>query len=216
MIIKVVLVDDHSIVREALKQTISNEKDIRILGEARNGQEAIQLVQNCRPHVVILDFILPDMTGLDVTKKLMQWDPDLKILILTAAINDLVPFRLLEAGAHGFLTKDTSSEELIRAIRQLHSGQRMISPETASRLALTKVDYKAGAFDVLSEREYEVMMLVIAGRQVKEIASILKVDPKTVHSYRSRIFEKLNVKNDMALTLLAMRHGIVASTEVKN
>src|ERR1700723_3871949 len=101
MVIKVVLVDDHSIVREALKQTISNEKDIRILGEARNGQEAIQLVQNCRPHVVILDFILPDMTGLDVTKKLTQWDPDLKILILTAAINDLVPFRLLEAGGHG-------------------------------------------------------------------------------------------------------------------
>lgn len=216
MIIKVVLVDDHSIVREALKQTISNEKDIRILGEARNGQEGIQLVQNTRPHVVILDFILPDMTGLDVTKKLIQWDPDIKILILTAAINDLVPFRLLEAGAHGFLTKDTSSEELIHAIRQLHSGQRMISPEIASRLALTKVDYKSGAFEVLSEREYEVMMLVIAGRQVKEIASILKVDPKTIHSYRSRIFEKLNVKNDMALTLLAMRHGIVAASDVKN
>ncbi len=216
MIIKIVLIDDHSIVREALKHTISSEKDIRILGEAHNGQEGIQLVQNCHPHVVILDFVLPDMTGLEVTKKLLHWDPDLKILILTAAINDLVPFRLLEAGAFGFLTKDVTPEELIRAIRHLHAGQRMINPETASRLALTNVDYKSGAFDVLSEREYEVMLLVIGGRQVKEIANALQVDPKTVHSYRSRIFEKLNVKNDMALTLLAMRHGIIAPTEAKN
>jgi two-component system invasion response regulator UvrY len=213
MIIKVILIDDHSIVRDALKQTISAEKDIRILGEANSGQEGIKLVQNTRPHVVILDFMLPDMSGLDVTKKLLHWDPDLKILILTSAVNDLIPFRLLEAGAHGYITKEATAEELIRTIHSLHAGQRVISPEIASRLALTKVDYNAGAFTVLSEREYEVMMLVIGGHQVKEIAKILQVDPKTIHSYRSRIFEKLNVKNDMSLTLLAMRHGILAGEE---
>lgn len=215
--IRVILIDDHALVRQGIRHMLQDVKEIQIIGEGGSGIEAVQLVRELRPQVVILDFKLPDISGLEVTTRLIRIDPNLKILIVTSAINDLFPFRLLEAGAQGYLTKDSSKEELIRAIRLIMSGQRFISPEVASRLALAKIDVKIKAsFYQLSDREMEVMMMVIRGDFVKDIADRLFLSPKTVHSYRSRIFEKLQVENDVTLTLLAIREGLITLDEAGN
>ena len=212
--IKAILVEDHELVRAGIREMLEGAKGIQIVEEAATGNEGINLVRDLHPNVVVLDFRLPDITGLEVTSKMLRIDSELKILIVTSATNDLVPFRLLEAGAQGYLTKDATKDELIRSIKAVNAGQRIISPEIASRLALSKINFKTNAaFNSLSDREMEVMMMVIKGVLVKDIADKLYLSPKTVHSYRSRIFDKLNVKNDVALTLLALRHGIISIDE---
>lgn len=212
--IKTILIDDHELVRTGIREMLLDAKGIQIVGEGSTGIEGINLIRDLHPNVAVLDFRLPDITGLEVTSKMLRIDPDLKILIVTSATNDIVPFRLLDAGAQGYLTKDATKEELIRAIKAVNAGQRIISPEIASRLALSKINFKTNAaFNALSDRELEVMMMVIKGALVKDIAEKLYLSPKTVHSYRSRIFEKLNVKNDVALTLLALRHNIISLDE---
>lgn len=208
--IKVLLVDDHGLVRQGLNLMLRDTREVQVVGEAGSGAEAIQLVRELRPHTVILDFRLPDISGLEVTSRLLRIDPNLKIIMVSSAVNDLFPFRLLEAGAQGYLTKDVTKEELIRAIKAVNAGQRIISPEVASRLALAKIDVKKKSpFYTLSDREMEVMLMVVRGDLVRNIADRLFLSPKTVHSYRSRIFEKLNVENDVALVLLAIKEGIV-------
>lgn len=212
--ITVVLIDDHAIVRNGIRQMLQEVRGIEVLGEAGTGNEGIQLVRELRPLLVLLDFKLPDITGLEVTSRLLRVDPELKILVLTSAINDLFPFRILEAGAYGYLTKDCTKEELVRAIKAIHAGQHVISPEIASRLALAKIDDKSTTvFSELTDREMEVLMMVIRGVLVNDIANRLFLSPKTVHSYRSRIFEKLNVENDVSLTLLAIREGLITLEE---
>lgn len=215
--IKTLLIDDHAIVRSGMRQMLDDVKGIQVIGEARTGNEGIQLVRELHPNVVILDFKLPDITGLEVTTRLLRIDPNIKILVVSSAVNDLFPFRILEAGAQGYLTKDSSKDQLVQAIKNIHNGQRVISPEIANRLALAKVDMQAKtAFNDLTDREMEVLMMVIRGVPVQDIADRLFLSPKTVHSYRSRIFEKLNVENDVGLTLLAIREGLITLEEAGN
>jgi len=185
-------------------------KGITVVGDSGTGKEGIELVRRLSPDLVILDLKLPDQSGLEVTQKILRINPDIRILIVSSVVNDLSLFRLLEAGAQGYLTKETKAEELIQAIKSISAGQRVISPQLAKRLALAKVDYKKdNLFADISEREMEVMMMVIRGISVKEMAEKLSISHKTVHSYRSRIFEKLNVKSDLAVTLLAIHHGLI-------
>lgn len=211
--ITIILVDDHALVRQGLRYLFQNT-EIQIIGESGSGIEAIQLVRSLRPDVVLLDFRLPDISGLEVTTRLLRLEPDAKILILSSAIHDLFPFRLLEAGAQGYLTKDATKDELVQGIKKVYSGQHIISPEVASRLALAKIDLKKDSFfQSLSHREMEVMMMIIRGDLIKDISDRLFLSPKTVHSYRSRIFEKMGVENDVELTLLAIRKGIISMEE---
>jgi two-component system, NarL family, invasion response regulator UvrY len=213
--ITVILIDDHTIVRNGIRQMLEDVKGIQVIGEAGTGIEGVQLARELRPQIVVLDFKLPDITGLEVTNRLLRMDSHLKILIVSSAINDLFPFRILEAGAHGYLIKDATKEELVRAIKAVSMGQRVISPSIASRLALAKIDEmkSTSTFKELSDREMEVLMMVIRGAVVNEIASRLFLSPKTVHSYRSRLFEKLKVENNVALTLLAIREGLITLDE---
>ena len=208
--IKVVLVDDHALVRSGIREMLHNTKGISVIGDAGTGREGIELVRRLTPELVILDVKLPDQNGLEVTQKLVRINPDIKILVVSSIINDLFIFRLLEAGASGYLTKDTKQEELVQAIQSIYNGIRVISPQLAKRLALAKTDFKkSNLFAEISEREMEVMMMVIRGVSVKDMADKLNISHKTVHSYRSRIFEKLNVKTDLAVTLLAIHHGLI-------
>ena len=213
--ITVILIDDHTIVRSGIRQMLEDVKGIQVIGEAGTGNEGVQLVRELHPQIVVLDFKLPDITGLEVTNRLLRMDPHLKILVVSSAINDLFPFRILEAGAHGYLIKDASKEELVRAVKAVSSGQRVISPSIASRLALAKIDERksSSTFNELSDREMEVLMMVIRGAMVNEIASRLFLSPKTIQSYRSRLFEKLKVENNVALTLLAIREGLITIDE---
>lgn len=208
--IRIIIIDDHVLVRAGMREMLQEVKGISVVGDAGTGSEGIELVRRFDPDLVILDLKLPDQPGLEVTQKILKIKPDIKILVVSSVVNDLFLFRLLEAGAQGYLTKDAKKEELIQAIKSVYTGQRVISQQLAKRLALAKADYKKdNIFADISEREMEVMMMLIRGVPVKEMAEKLNISHKTIHSYRSRIFEKLNVKTDLAVTLLAIHHGLI-------
>lgn len=214
--INVLLADDHHLVRTGIKKILNEVSGIKVIAEARSGEEAVKLSRKLNPQVVLMDVKMPGIGGFEATRKLLRMDPDIKVLILTTVNNDLYPARLLQIGAAGYITKGSSQEEMVQAIRAVHSGQRYISPEIASRLAFRHVtDKEDSPFDTLSERELQVMLMITKAMKVQDIADKLCLSPKTVNSYRYRIFEKLRVKNDVQLTLLAIRYGLVESEETK-
>lgn len=215
MMIRVLLVDDHVLIRTGIRRLLQDAKAIKIIGEASTGEEAIKLSRELRPHVVLLDFRLPDITGLEVMTRLLRIDSDLKILIFSSLDNALFPFRALDRGAYGYLNKDTSPKELLNAIKTVYAGKRVISSSMAARLALAKMGpHIPDAFQLLTNKEMEVAMMTIRGISVPEISERLHLSGKTVHTYRSHIFSKLNVNNDVALVLLAVREGLMAIEEV--
>ncbi|OGO91890.1 MAG: hypothetical protein A3F10_00750 [Coxiella sp. RIFCSPHIGHO2_12_FULL_42_15] len=214
--INVLIVDDHDLVRTGIRKILAEVSGIKVVGEASTGEEAVKLARKFNPHVVLMDVKMPGIGGFEATRKLLRMDPDLKVLVLTTVNNDLYPARLLQIGAAGYITKGSSMEEMVQAIRAVHSGQRYISPEIASQLAFRHVnDREESPFDTLSERELQVMLMITKGTKVQAIAEKLCLSPKTVNSYRYRIFEKLSVKNDVELTLLAIRYGLIESEDVK-
>jgi len=214
-VINVLLVDDHDLVRTGIKRILDDVSGVKVIAEARTGEEAIRLGRQLKPDVVLMDVKMPGIGGFEATRKLLRINPDIKVLIVTTCNNDVYPARLLQVGAAGYLTKGSSMNEMIQAIRAVHAGQRYISPEIASRLAFRHVsDDTESPFDSLSERELQVMLMITNGTKVQDIAEKLCLSPKTVNSYRYRIFEKLDVKNDVELTLLAIRHGLIAAEDV--
>lgn len=153
---------------------------------------------------------MPGIGGLETVRKIMQRTPKAKILILTMHLSDPFPAKLLEAGASGYLSKDSNADELITAIRAIHKGKRKLSPEIAERLAVQKALKKPGSpFDALSDREFQTMLEVVRGTQVKTIAEKLNLSPKTINALRYRMFAKLGISNDVELTHMALRYGIL-------
>lgn len=214
-VINVLLVDDHDLVRTGIKMMLSEVQGIRVSAEAASGEDAIRACRAAIPDVVLMDVKMPGIGGFEATRKLLRMYPDLKILIVTICNNDIYPARLIQAGASGYLTKGASMEEMVQAIRAVHSGQRYISPEIAARLALKHLnDDEESPFEQLSEREMQVMMLIIKAVRVQEIAEKLCLSPKTVNSYRYRIFEKLKIDSDVELTLLALKHGLIEQDDI--
>ena len=198
--INVLLVDDHDLVRAGIKRIIEDVSGVKVIAEARSGEEAVRLVRELKPHVVLMDVKMPGIGGFEATRKIIRLDPDVKVLIVTTCTNDVYPSKLLQVGAAGYLTKGSSMNEMIQAIRAVYAGQRYISPEIASKLAFKHVSD--------TERELQVMLMITKGTRVQDIADQLHLSSKTVNSYRYRIFEKLDVRNDVELTLLAIRHGL--------
>lgn len=209
--IRVLLIEDHEIVRQGLNVLLAKARGIEVIGEATTGQEGLKLLKDKRPNVVVLDFRLPDSDGLVLVQKLVRFDPDIKILILTAMVNEHLAQRLLAAGAHGFLTKTHSITELESALRRVHSGQRYLSPDMAQQLALQRVrpQQPRNPFDILSKREMQIVLLIAQGLKPKDIAKQLFISPKTVNAYRYRLYDKLKVNTDVALISLAIKHGLV-------
>ena len=208
--IKVLLVDDHELVRLGIKRLLQDVSGLKVIGEASSGEEAIRLARELLPEVVLMDVQMPGIGGLEATRKMLRHNPDVKILALTVCDDEPYPSRLLQAGAAGYITKGCDPDEMIRAIRTIHSGQRYISTEIAQQLALkrfTKDD--KSPLDILSERELQIMLMITSGQKVQEISDKLCLSPKTVNSYRYRIFEKLSINSDVELTLLAIRLGLV-------
>lgn len=214
--INIVLVDDHDLVRSGIKRILDDVPGIKVVGEARSGEEAVKIARDAKPNVVLMDVKMPGIGGLEATRKLLRADPDVKIIIVTVYNNDVFPTRFIQAGALGYLTKGASMDEMIHAIRAVHSGQKYISPEIASQIALKSLtDSNKAPFDILSERELQVLMMITKGIKVGEISEKLHLSPKTVNSYRYRIFEKLSVKNDVELTHLALRYGLVDAENIE-
>lgn len=207
---KVLLVDDHDLVRTGIKRLLDDVNDIEVVGEATCGEDAIKMVSQHDLDVVLMDINMPGMGGLEATRKLQSLHPELKVIIVTMHEDDLFAQRLLKAGATGYLTKGAGVDEIIHAIREVRQNRRYISPEIAQQLALAQFpDHEGSPFDTLSERELQVMMLLMDGMKVNEISDKLCLSPKTVSTYRHRLYDKLNVSNDIELTRLAMMHGVI-------
>jgi len=213
-VIKVLLVEDHELVRVAIKHLLQNVSGIKVVGEAASGEDAIRLAKELIPDVVLMDVQMPGIGGLEATRKMLIYNRELKILALTARDDEPYPSRFLQAGAAGYITKGCDPNEMIRAIRAVFSGQRYLSPNVAQQLALKRyAPNESSPFDSLSEREMQITLMITSGQKVQEISEKLCLSPKTVNSYRYRIFEKLGIHSDVELTLLAMRLGIVEGSK---
>jgi len=209
-LIKVLLVDDHELVRIGIKRLLQDVSGMKVVGESATGEEAIRLAKSLIPDVVLMDVQMPGIGGLEATRKMIRHNPDLKVLALTVCDDEPYPSRLLQAGAAGYITKGCAPDEMIRAIRTVHVGQRYISSEIAQQLALKRfAKDEDSPLDILSERELQIMLMITSGQKVQEISEKLCLSPKTVNSYRYRIFEKLGINSDVELTLLSIRLGLV-------
>lgn len=209
--IRVLVVDDHDLVRMGIVSLLSGSDKIEVVAQASSGEEAIEQAKTHEPDVVLMDIRMPGMGGLEATHKLIRLNQDIKVIAVTACAEDPFASRLLQAGAAGYMTKGSTAEEMIMAVIKVKSGQRYISPEIAQRMALKPFDVQEGAcpFDVLSDREMQISILIVNCVKVQEISDQLFLSPKTVNTYRYRIFEKLNINSDVELTRLAIRHGII-------
>jgi two-component system invasion response regulator UvrY len=209
-LIKVLLVDDHELVRIGIRRLLQDINGIKVVGEAKTGEEAVRLAKEFIPDVVLMDVQMPGIGGLEATRKMSRHNPDVKIIALTVFGEEPYPSRLLQAGAAGYITKGCDADEMVRAIRSVYSGQRYISAEIAQQLALKRFTKPEDSpLDVLSERELQITLMITSGQKVQDISEKLCLSPKTVNSYRYRIFEKLGINSDVELTLLALRLGLV-------
>ncbi|AUM10933.1 UvrY/SirA/GacA family response regulator transcription factor [Ketobacter alkanivorans] len=209
--IKVFIVDDHDLVRTGISRMLADVAGIKVVGEAASGEEALKLVRDLGPDVVLMDAKMPGIGGLEATRKLLRQNADVRVIAVTACSEEPFPSRFLQAGASGYLTKGAALEEMVKAIRLVHSGQRYISPDVAQELALKpfRSEAETSPFDQLSEREMQIAMMIVNCQKVQEISDKLFLSPKTVNSYRYRLFEKLSINSDVELTLLAVRHGML-------
>ena len=208
--INVLLVDDHDLVRTGIRRLLDDVSGIKVYAEASSGEDAISEARKTRPDVVLMDVSMPGIGGLEATRKLKQIYPDLPIIIVTVHTDDPFPSSLLKAGATGYLHKGVSVDEIVTAIKAVHNGQRYISSDIAQNLALSLLPgNERSPFEALSQREMQVMIMLVQGNKVQKISEKLCLSPKTVSTYRTRLFDKLNVGNDAELTRLAMHHGIL-------
>jgi DNA-binding NarL/FixJ family response regulator len=208
--IRVIIADDHPIVRRGLKQIVSSQPDMTVAAECGDGHSALQIAQTQPLDVAVIDISMPGMSGLDVLSQLRTHHPKLPVLILSGYAENELAVRALKAGAAGYLNKETAPEELIAAIRRVVSGRRYLSPDVAELLA----DSVAGAHEKphasLSDREYDVLLAIAAGKTVTEIAEEWKLSVKTVSTYRTRIIEKMNLRNNAELMHYAIRNGLTS------
>ena len=210
---KVMLVDDHDLVRTGIKRLLEDHPNIEIVGEAVSGEEALQQVSVYDPDVVLMDINMPGIGGLEATRKLLQRKPKLKIIVVTMHDDDLFPQRFLKAGALGYVTKGAKVEEILQAIRAVMANKRYLSPAIAQQIALGQVGEEVTSpFDNLSERELQVLLMMMDGQSIGAISETLCLSPKTVSTYRTRLYAKLGVQNDIELARLALLHGVVENT----
>lgn len=208
--IKVLIVDDHALVRKGIRRLLDDLPDMEVVGEAESGEIALPLIKSTQPDVVLLDMKMPGIDGWEVTRRLKKSHPRIKVIAVTAVCVEPFPIRVLQLGAMGYLTKESGAEEMAAAIRKVFKGEKYLSAEIAQKMAISRLDPSPDSpFDLLSEREMQVMLMITRGITVQDIAARLFLSTKTVNGYRYRLFEKLGVKNDVELTYLAMRHCVI-------
>jgi len=208
--IKILIADDHPIVREGFKQVLSETSDMVVADEASNGQEVLNLVRKNKYDVILLDISMPGRSGLEILKELRSENPKLPVLIVSIYPEEQYAVRAFRAGASGYLTKASAPNELIAAIRKVSKGGRYISSSLAEKLTYyLDVDATKAPHEALSDREYQVMLLIASGKTVTEIAEDLCLSVKTISTYRSHILEKMKMKNNAEITLYAVQNKLV-------
>jgi len=209
--IKVLLADDHSIVRAGLRRIVEESGDMEVIAEAADGREAIQQAHKQLPDVAVIDISMPVLDGLEVISQLRNYYPKLPILILTMHEEGQYVVRAIEAGAMGYITKQSAPEQLVKAIRKVHSGSRFVTDEAAEALALrvAKGAHGQSPLDSLSMRELQVLRRLAMGHTNREIASVYHISIKTVDTYRSRLLKKLNLRNNAELSRFAIQNRLI-------
>jgi two-component system invasion response regulator UvrY len=208
--IKILIADDHAIVREGLKQIVAEEQDMVVLSEAENVEKLMKLLEENFFNIIVLDINMPGKSGLDALKDIKQFYPDLPVLILSMYNEDLYGIRALKAGASGYLKKASAPDELVSAIRKIVAGKKYISSVLAEKLADTLTHSKGEVLhETLSDREYEIMCSIAIGKSAEEIANELSLSINTVYSYRNRILEKMSMKSNVELTQYALQNKLI-------
>ncbi len=208
--INVLIADDHALIREGLKKTLSSEPDMTLVGTANNVVELFKQLEQLAVSIVLLDITMPGESGLDALKELRQKHPHVPVLILSFHPEHRFAVRALKAGAAGYITKQSATEELVQAIRKIVSGGKYVSASLAEELAI-ELDTESGKLphETLSDREFQVMRLIAAGKKSSDIADELAVTPSTVNTYRMRILEKMNMQSNVELARYAVEHGLI-------
>jgi DNA-binding NarL/FixJ family response regulator len=219
-LIRVLVVDDHELVRSGITRMLADNPDLEVIGQVASGEDAIEFVRRARPDIVLMDIRMPGIGGLEATRRILRIDDTIRVIVVTACADDPYPTRVMQSGASAYITKGADIKEMVRAIRMAHSGQRYISPEIAQKMALKQLsgdrddDGELSLFERLSEREMQIAMMVVDCQKVQDISDKLCLSPKTVNSYRYRIFEKLEISSDVELALMAVRLGLLDADKV--
>ena len=206
---KILLVDDHAVVRMGFKMLIEAETDIKVIGEAESGEAAVKLFQELKPDIIVMDITMPGIGGLEAIDRIMAKDKNTKILVLSAHEDSVHPKRVLNAGAMGYLTKRSAAEELIKAIKSIHQGKRYLEPNIAQQMAITQLSGETNPVEILSDREFEVFMALAKGKSTNDIADTLCLSPRTVGTHLYNIKQKLNANNSAEIALIAIRCGLI-------
>lgn len=207
--ISVMLVDDHAVVRMGFRLLLEGSDDIKVVAEAQSGEEALKLYPEVKPNVVVMDISMPGIGGLETVSRLLAKDAAAKILVLSAHEDTSHPRRLLKAGAAGYLSKRSAAEALMQAIRQVAAGKTYLDPQLAQTMAVQQLTGEQSPVEVLSDREFEVFMLLAKGQSVAQIAEKLFLSPRTVGTHLYNIKQKLNAGNQAEIALIAMRNGLL-------
>jgi len=228
--ISILLVDDHELVREGVARLLSDEPDFEVVGQLSSGEEILEHLSGISsnamnlednpaesvgqmPDIILLDARMPGLGGIEATREILRLSPSCKVVAMSSVASGVIPSQMLRSGARGFITKSVPVEELIKAIRVVHAGDHYVTPSVATRLAIDPFSDSGGAlFDKLSRRELQIAQMLTDGKKVSQISTYLELSPKTVYSYRYRIFEKLGIRSDVELTILAVRHGLADDT----
>ena len=209
--IRLLLVDDHELFRSGVRSILETAGDMEVLADADSGEQALEAASRYQPDVVLMDVNMPGIGGIEATRRLLRHNQGIKVIALTALSDDPFPNQLLDAGASGYLTKGCPAEELFEAIRSVYSGNHYLSQDIAQKLALSGFVQQGeqSPLSVLSAREMQVMLMITQGHSTQDISETLFLSPKTISTYRTRMFEKLGIRNDVELTHLAIRHKLV-------
>lgn len=207
--IRVMLVDEHELVRSGIARLIADEIDMTVVAQAASGESALELLGIVAPEVILVDVKMSGLVGVDTIQRLVRERPSVRVVAMSTLEVGLIPARMLRVGAVAFITKCVPVQELMHAIRLAHAGQRYITQRISRHLALNPFEEpRKTPFDSLSQRELQVALMLIDCQKVNRISGELKLSPKTIYSYRYRIFEKLGLSSDVELTILAVRHGL--------
>jgi len=213
MNIRLLLADDHQLMREGLKALIEKEDDLILVGEAENGYDTITLAQKLAPHVIVMDVAMPDLNGIEATRRVLEINPNIKVVALSGHLNKEFVRQMLESGASAYILKTRAYEELTRAVHEVMANRKYLSPEIAQGVVdeyveLTAASGKDSAFIMLTDREREVLQLLSEGSSTKEMADVLGVSIKTIETHRRNIMEKLDLHSVAELTKYAISEGI--------
>ena len=203
--IKVLVVDDHDLIRSGISRMLNDDVSIEVVGDASSGEEAIEFVRQIPLDVILMDLKMPGIGGLEATRRISKTNEEIKIVVVSSVVEDPYASRVIDAGAAAYVSKNSHVSEIIKAIKKAVLGQRYLSGDVAQAMALNE----RSPFDNLSERELQIAMMIIECQKVQSISDALCLSPKTVNSYRYRVFEKLDITSDVELALLAVRHGLI-------